>query len=95
MTVHRVIIQIRRPSGDDPGQVSEGYYVVHDGVLTMTHEDGQPVSPDQFRHTLKAGDDPAAIAGMLTRRVRRFMLGITETEEAFNRPLGYGNLGIA
>jgi hypothetical protein len=95
MTVHRVIIQIRRPSFGDPGQVSEGYYTVQDGVLVMTHEDGEPVSPDQFRHTLKAGDEPAAIAGILTREVRRYMLGITKAEEAFGRPLDYGNSGIA
>lgn len=90
MTINRVIIQLRRPSGDDPGQISEGYYTVEHGVLVMTHADGRPVN-DEFRHTLKAGDEPAAIAGMLTRRVRRFMLGISEAEEAFNRPLRYGN----
>lgn len=92
--VHRVIIQIRRPSGDDPGQVSEGFYIVKDGVLIMTHGDGRPIN-DEFRHVLKPVDDPAAIAGMLTRRVRRFMLGISEAEEAFNRPISYGNFGTA
>lgn len=95
MIVHRVIIQIRRPSLGDPGQVSDGYYTVAGNVLTMTHADGEPVDPNQFRHTLKAGDDAAAIAGMLTRKVRRFMAGISETEDAFNRPLGYENLGLA
>ena len=95
MIVHRVIIQIRRPTLGDPGQVSDGYYTIAGNVLTMTHPDGEPVSPDQFRHTLKDGDDPAAIAGMLTRKARRFMLGISETEEAFGRPLGYVDLGLA
>lgn len=95
MIVQRVIIQIRRPTPGDVGQVSEGYYVVESGVLIMTHEDGEPVSPDQFRHTLKPGDDPAAIAGVLTRDVRRYMLGITKAEEAFNRPLRYSDSGIA
>jgi hypothetical protein len=94
MTVHRVIIFIRQPSPGDPGQVSDGYYVLNAGELVMTHSDGEPVSPDQFRHTLKPGDDPAAIAGVLTRRCRRFLLGISEAEEAFNRPLGYSNAGI-
>lgn len=95
MTVHRVIIQIRRPTTTDPGQVSEGFYVIQDGVLIMTHGDGEPVSPDQFRHTLKEGDNAAAIAGILTRKARRYLLGTTEEEEAFARPLAYQSNGIA
>jgi len=93
--VHRVITGIRRATGSDPGQVSIGYYTIQDGILTMTHEDGEPVSPDQFNHQLKPGDDPPAIAGVLTKQARRFLLGMSETEEAFNRPIGYSNSGIA
>jgi hypothetical protein len=95
MTIHRVIIFISHPSAGDPGQASEGYYVIEDGELIMTHSDGEPVSPDQFRHRLKAGDDANAIAGILTVQVRRLMLGITKADEAFGRPLNYGNSGIA
>ena len=95
MEVHRVTIQLRRPTVGDPGQISEGFYTVSDGILTMTNPAGEPVDPDQFRHTLKPGDDPAAIAGILTRKVRRHVLGITETEESFGRRLNYGPSGIA
>lgn len=95
MIVERVIIQIRRPSGDDPGQVSEGYYIVNEGMLIMTHSDGEPVDDTMFRRKLRPDDNPAALAGVLTREVRRHMLGITKDEENFNRPLGYSNSGIA
>lgn len=95
MTVHHVVIQIRRPVDVDPGQISEGYYTVEDGILTMTHADGVPVSPDQFRCVLKDVDDPAAIARVLTREVRSYVLGISKDAEAFNRPLDYGPSGVA
>lgn len=98
--VRRVIIQLRKPSDRDVGLVSFGYYVIDGETLVMTFATGEPVNPDQdgkgqFRHTLKAGDDPNAIAGVLTRQCRRFLLGISEAEEAFGRPLGYSNSGVA
>ena len=95
MTVHRVIVQIRAPSPLDPGQVSEGFYVVEGGVLIMTRPDGSPVDPDRFRHVLKDGDSPAAIARVLTKLVRRDLLGLSADEEAFNQPLHYPRPGVA
>lgn len=95
MTIHRVIIQIRRPTETDRGQVSEGYYTITDGVLTMTRPDGEPVAEGQFTHILKPGDSPVAIAGILTRRARRYLLGISEESEAFGRRLEYTSTGVA
>lgn len=95
VTVHRVVIQLRKPSGSDPGQVSDGFYTITDGVLTMTRPDGEPVDPEQFRHTLKPGDDANAIAGMLTHRVRKILLGITDEQAAFGRRLDYPSSGVA
>lgn len=103
MTVHRVIVQIRRPSEFDRGQVTEGFYVIEGDTLMMTApdggpimgSDGLPVDPDQFRHVLKPGDEPGAIAGMLTKKVRRHILGISETQESFGRSLIYEKSGIA
>ena len=94
MTVHRVIVQIRAPSPLDPGQVSEGFYVVEGGVLIMTRPDGSPVDPDRFRHALKDGDSPAAIAGVLTKLVRKSLAGMSEDEERFGRRLSYQPAGI-
>lgn len=95
MTVHRAIVQIRRPSPGDPGQVSEGYYVIEGNTLVMTHPDGEPISADQFRHQLNPGDDARAIAGVLTKLVRRQLLGISGEQEAFGRRLSYADQGIA
>lgn len=95
MTVHRVTIQIRRPSGNDPGQISEGYYIVKENTLIMTHSDGEPVDETLFRRELRPNDNPAALAGVLTREVRRHMLGISKDEESFGRVLPYANQGVA
>lgn len=100
MTPLRVTVQIRRPEGSDPGQVSEGFYVVRDGVLTLTSPDGSPLmrsdgTPLEKTHRLTPGDVPEAIARMLTKKARRELLGLTETEETFRRPLVYAPLGVA
>lgn len=100
-TVHRVIAQIRRPVGTDPGQVSDGFYTVTDGVLTLTAPDGSPLikkdgtALSPHRHVLKPGDDAQAIAITLTRKARRELLGLSEEQEAFGRRLNYGPLGVA
>lgn len=100
MTPLRVTVQIRGPSPGDLGQVSEGFYVVRDGVLTLTSPDGSPLvrsdgTPVEKTHRLAPGDVPEAIARMLTKKARRELLGITEIEEAFRRPLVYQPLGVA
>lgn len=47
------------------------------------------------RQELRPGDDADAIARVLTRRVRRQMLGISEDNENFGRPLRYAAAGVA
>jgi hypothetical protein len=97
MIVHRVIVQIRKPDGiDDTGQISEGFYIVEDATLIMTRGDGTPVDERLYRHELRDGDNPEAIAQVLTRKIRRQKLGLTDdSPEGFNRPLRYGRQGIA
>lgn len=91
VTVNRVAVQLRRPSGDDPGQVTTAYYIVRGGELVMTRGDGTPVDADRFRHKLEPGDNPGAIAAVLGKQIRREALKITEAEEQFYAPLDYGN----
>jgi len=91
MTVHSVTVQIRRPSGDDPGQVMLAYYVVRGDELVLTRGDGTPVDEARFRHKLRPGDNPAAIAGVIGRQIRREALKITEEQEQFFAPLDYGS----
>ncbi|MBP1091933.1 hypothetical protein [Bradyrhizobium diazoefficiens] len=90
MNVKQVAVHLRRPSGDDPGQATTAYYVVQGDVLVLTRANGTPVDPERFRHKLRPGDDPAAIAGVLGKQVRREALKITEEQERFYAPLDYG-----
>ena len=93
--IHRVTVQLEPPKDDFPGRVTEGYYIVDDGVLVMTHNDGKPVDPVEFRHILEPSDNPTAIAMMMTRKVRRHLLGQSEKEEKFARKIEYPKMGAA
>ena len=91
--IHRVTVHLEAPKGDYPGRVTEGYYIVDDGVLVMTHNDGKPVDPVEFRHILEPHDNPTTIAMMMTRKVRRFLSGQSETQEKFARKIAYPKMG--
>lgn len=93
--VHRVVVQLSPPTDDHPGQITEGYYIVDDGVLVMVHADGKPVDDELFRHRLGTGDNARAIAKALTRKVRRHLLGLSPVQEKFARRIEYGKAGIA
>lgn len=98
--IHRVYAQIKPSKGNDPGQVSEGYYTIADGVLTMTRPDGEPVkNPAEhtlYQHRLGPNDSPDVIAVVLTKKVRLHMKGIfTDESTSFNRTLEYRSEGIA
>jgi hypothetical protein len=91
--VQSVTVQVRAPTDNDPGQVTTGYYTVADGILTMTQPNGEPVIGEQgerFTQSISADDNVRAIAGLLTRKVRRAIRGETEFQERFRRPLQYG-----
>lgn len=98
--VHHITAQIRAPSGDDPGQVTTGYYILEGDLVVMTDADGIPVRRDdqsRFERTLEQDASPRVITGIaakLTREVRRSMLGLTETEEKFRRPVQYARNGL-
>jgi hypothetical protein len=93
--VFKISVQTRRPDGDDPGAVTEGAYIVDDGVLTMTQPDGSPVrNPERFTHKLRDGDNAPGIAGQLTLEIRQALLG-KGTVAGFNRQLAYPKSGVA
>ena len=92
-TIRRVTVQLDPPKGDFPGRVTEGYYVIDDGVLVMTHNDGKPVDSVEFRHILEPSDNPTAIAMMMTRKVRRYLKGQSEVQEKFARKIEYPKMG--
>jgi hypothetical protein len=81
--------------GDDPGTVEPGYYTVADGVVTLTDQEGVPITAGrmQLDYTAKLGDNETAIqvAQRLIWRRYRATRGGTD----FNRPLQYPRLGVA
>ena len=93
--IQQVPVQLRSPSGDDPGRVTVGFYIIEDGKLTMTDENGKPVrSPingDPYVHRLRPEDNAAAIASVLTKRIRSALRG---DDGDFNRRIEYSNAGI-
>ncbi len=82
-----VTVQLEAPNEHSQGVVTEGYYIVNGGVLTMTLPDGCPALVDglHVQHVLAAGEDPRKIAGRLTPKVRRALMGISEAQEKFGR----------
>jgi hypothetical protein len=89
----RVTIQVAPPRDGSPGQVSFGYFVMNGNKLTMTDADGKPVrrqNGDTVTRTLLNGENPRAIAAVLTRDLRKRLNGTSD----FNRPLSYPNIGI-
>jgi hypothetical protein len=97
--VKSVIVELRGPAGERLGRTTEGYYVVNGDALTMTFADGRPVTDSEgipaFQRSIKPDDYPPAIACALTHKVRRFVMGVSEESEAFNRPITYQNMGVA
>jgi hypothetical protein len=94
--VRRVTAQIRPPKGDDPGQVCVGYYTVKDGLLTMTGADGVKMLREDgtpYEHKLAEADNPAAIAQLLTKEIRRYLRGETKSQQSFGKPLNYPKTG--
>ena len=44
LLVRRVTIQVRKPSGNDPGEIAFGFYTFENSVLQMTDENGSPLA---------------------------------------------------
>jgi hypothetical protein len=65
--VQEVVVMVRRPSGSDPGEIVQGYYVVEDGALQMVDQSGAPLK-DSSPVTLNGDADARSIAASLTKR---------------------------
>lgn len=95
--VFNVIVQIRAPRGDDPGQVAEGRYILVDGTVTLTDHTGRPVRDHDgktYSRKVNEGDDPRVIAGRLTKEFRRVIRGENKIISGFRRPIVYPKIGI-
>jgi hypothetical protein len=91
--VRSVIAQIRPAGPGETGQITTGFYVIEDGVLTMTRPNGEPVDEVRYRHALTPADDEKRIAAVFTKEIRKEMLG--EVVPGFSRHLSYPNAGLA
>ncbi len=88
MDIHKVTIELARPRGQFPGRVETGYYIVHDGTVTLVEENGVPVDKYKLSRKLAPGGDARAIACALTRQ--RY----GKSNGDFNRPLRYPKIGF-
>jgi len=96
--VHRVTVQIKRPKGDDPGQVAHGAYIIEDDKLTMTTLRGKPVRDlegRQYTHRLTEKDNPHGIAAVLTRQLRGALKGKSALVSGFDKRIEYPKVGLA
>jgi hypothetical protein len=85
--VQEVYVQVRRPDGNQPGQVAPIYFTVEDGLLTITDENGAATKGEPY--TLKPGEDAVSMARAIGGAQLR------EAFTGFNRPLSYsGTAGI-
>jgi hypothetical protein len=62
------------------GRVTVGYYILRDGVLTMTDDEGAPVRGQsgekiKIQQKLKDGEDATVIAKRLTMKIYRMRNG--------------------
>jgi hypothetical protein len=88
---------VSNPSEREPtGRVTIGYYVLQDGLLTMTDSKGVPARShggDKYEQKIGEGDNVTLIAQRLTMKIYRARNG--NDMAGFNRPLNYPPLGLA
>jgi hypothetical protein len=66
----QIQIVTRQPAcKGDPGTVVVGYYLFHDGLVTLTDARGEPL-PGGWSRELKEGDDPHTVAKCIFREQR-------------------------
>lgn len=88
--IHYIQVQIGR------NRVAEGFYTLKDGLLTMVYNDGEPVAlqdGSRVEHRIKPDENARRIAGQLTIKVRKSLMG--ETVEGFSGPIDYPPAGVA
>ena len=97
--VHQVYISIRPVSRAEPtGLNAYGFYVIADGVVTMTDAKGNPATDDTgktYTAKLGPGDNAHETAGQLTKKLRDALRGKNAPPTGFSAPLNYPKIGVA
>ena len=96
--IKSVIVTTAKPSGPgDLGQVAEGFYMVTNGILTMTDIDGRPLRDDNTgrRREMKLlpGYDVAGLAKKLT--LQQYREANRDVMAGFGRTIRYPDRGWA
>jgi hypothetical protein len=84
-------IEVRGPSGGDPGEIALVYYVVDGGLVVLTDALGQRRNDEDGNFLgvrVRFGEDCAIVARRLARRPKK---GLLESRE---RPLVYEKVSI-
>ena len=76
-----LLVQIRQPKDNDPGQVAEAWYMRDGDTLRLTDEYGRPIAGKSTQ--IGPGDDARALAYVLAKQ------HLTEGRTGFNGRLDY------
>jgi len=85
--VHRITLELRRPSGKDPGKVLIGNYMVVENNVVLVDENGKPVGAE--KHHLDPGGDARLVACRMLRRRQN----ASASSGSFSRPIRYPKIG--
>jgi hypothetical protein len=90
--VRQVIVTIKPPKGNFPGQVAYGWYTLQDGVVTLTDREGNLAGEEtgrKFTHKLAVGEDASATARKLTKELRQALRGNSAPVAGFEGEINY------
>jgi hypothetical protein len=82
--VTKITVELQRPKGSFPGRVEVGYYVVVEGNVVLTDEQGRPIGTEDTKRPLGNGDARLIACAMLRQRTRS-----VAKSRGFNRPICY------
>jgi hypothetical protein len=85
--VQEVIVTVRHPRENDPGEVAFGYFTVVGDILTMTDQRGKPLDDKEVTCRLPPNINPKSVAASFTKK--RW----PETRGGFNRKIDYPEIG--
>jgi len=97
-TVHAITVIVSMPSKKEPlGRLTYGFYIVVDGVLTLTDKNGKPAEDangKRYTHKLQPNESERAVASRMTKDLRK-ELRKSEPLQGFSGKINYPKRGVA